>query len=89
MNNSKGILQKVSSVTGVVCFFLAAVCAVILYFKVGEIGMRDPISASFLASSFFFVFIGFILTVMGSANIPSFKVDAAQPDTPLEEKTEL
>ena len=36
--------------------------------------MEHPISASFLASSFFFVFIGIVLTVINNTDIPSFDV---------------
>ena len=73
------MLQKISSIIGIICFLLAVLSAVALYFKVQELGMQHPISASFLASSFFCVFIGFIFTVMGNADIPSFKVVAATP----------
>jgi len=74
MMKRKSILQKSASIAGKLCFLLAVLCVVALYFKVNEIGMQHPISASLLASSFFFVFIGFVLFVIGSADIPSFKV---------------
>ncbi|RLA05192.1 MAG: hypothetical protein DRQ47_01775 [Gammaproteobacteria bacterium] len=74
MNKRKSILQKSSAIIGKICFLLAALCVAVLYFKVKELGMQHVISASFLASSFFFVFVGFVLTVIGNADIPSFKV---------------
>ncbi len=37
--------------------------------------MQSTISASFLASIFFFSFVGFLFLVIANANIPSFKVD--------------
>lgn len=49
-------------------------CAVILFLKVEVLGWESPISASLLASSFFFGFVAFILFIIGTANIPSFKV---------------
>ena len=58
---------------------MAVLCAVALYFKVQELGMQHPISASLLASTFFCGCMGFVFTVIGNANIPSFKVVAATP----------
>jgi len=37
--------------------------------------MQNPISASFLASAFFFVFTGVVLLVIAKADIPSFKIE--------------
>jgi hypothetical protein len=74
MKNRKSVLQKLSSIIGKICFLLAVLCAVALYFKVQELGMHHPISASLLASSFFCGFIGFVFTYIGNADIPSFKV---------------
>jgi len=75
MKKRKSILQKVSSITGIICFLLAIVCAVALYFKVDELGMEHVFSASLLASSFFCTFISFVFIVIGKADIPSFKVE--------------
>ncbi|MBL1319891.1 MAG: hypothetical protein COA63_002355 [Methylophaga sp.] len=74
MKRRKSILQRSSSFIGKICFLLAVLCAAILYFKIKELGMQHVISASFLASFFFFVFVGVVLTVIGNADIPSFKV---------------
>jgi len=74
--NKKNTFQKVSAVTSKICFILAIVSAVILYFKVQEYGMKSPISASFLASAFFFIFTGIVLFVVAKADIPSFKIEA-------------
>jgi len=68
------LFQKMSLVSGVVSFILAVVSAVLLYLRVDE-GSNDPITASLLASVFFFIFVGIILTIMGRCNMPSFKVD--------------
>lgn len=75
MKNSKSMLQKVSGLIGIICFILAIVCAVALYYMVRDVGMQDVVSASLLASAFFFVFIGFVFTVIANTDIPSFKVD--------------
>ncbi|MFW5427301.1 MAG: hypothetical protein ACKE8G_03355 [Methylophagaceae bacterium] len=74
MKKRKSMLQKSSGIIAKICFLLAVLCAVALYFKVQELGMEHPISASFLASPFFFVFIGFVLTVINNTDIPSFDV---------------
>lgn len=75
MKKKKSPLQQFSTVLGVISFILAIVSAVFLYIKVQEIGMQSPISASFLSSAFFFCFIGFLFSIIGNADIPSFKVD--------------
>ena len=75
MKQAKGVLQKVSTVSGIISFVLSAICAVFLYLKVEEIGFENPISASLLASIFFFLFVGFLLVFIGGCNIPSFKFD--------------
>ncbi|MCK5903270.1 MAG: hypothetical protein KAG28_08990 [Cocleimonas sp.] len=77
MNKQKSNLQKLAGIIGKLCFILSVVCAVTLYFKVNELGMQHPISASFLASSFFFIFVGIVLTVIDRTDIPSFKLSVA------------
>ena len=67
---------------------LAVLCAVALYFKVQELGMKHVVSASLLASSFFCTFIGFVFIVIGNADIPSFKVVADAPPASLNEENE-
>lgn len=79
-------MQKLSGIIGIICFLLAILCAVALYFKIQEFGMQHVVSASLLASSFFCTFIGFVFIVIANADIPSFKVvAAAQPESPNEE----
>jgi len=75
MKKTKSFLQKVSGIIGIICFLLAIVCAVALYLMVQERGMQDVVSASLLASSFFFAFIGFVFMVISNTDIPSFKID--------------
>ena len=75
MKKPKGILQKSSVVIGYVCFLLAVLCAVALYFKRQELGMQDPVTASFLAATFFFALIGFVFTIIGRADLPDFKIE--------------
>ena len=87
MKKRKSILQKLSGIIGIICFLLAILCAVALYFKIEELGMQHVVSASLLASSFFCAFIGFVFIVIGNADIPSFKVVAAAPPVSLNEET--
>ena len=88
MKKRKSILQKTSSVIGIICFLLATLCAVALYFKVQELGMQHVVSASLLASSFFCAFIGFVFIVIGNADIPSFKIVASAPPASPDKETE-
>jgi len=75
MKKRKSTLQKLSVIIGYVCFLLAVLCAVALYFKNHELGMQDPVTASLLASTFFFVFIGFVFMIMGRVDLPNLKIE--------------
>ncbi|MBC8209835.1 MAG: hypothetical protein H8E21_02110 [Gammaproteobacteria bacterium] len=75
MKNNKGILQKTAHYSGYVSFIASIACIIFLYFKVDDLGWESPISASILASSFFFASMGVVLIVIGTSNIPSFKAN--------------
>ena len=75
MSKRKGVLQKVSLVSAAVSFALALVSGVMLYLRLESVGSDNPISASFMASTFFFICVGVVLTIIGKADIPSFKFD--------------
>ncbi len=54
---------------------IAAIASVIyLTLNIDTLGWENPISASLLASTFFFLCVALVLFVIGTANIPSFKV---------------
>ena len=78
MTKRKSILQKFSLVSAVVSFVLALTSGVMLYLRLESMGMDNPISASFLASTFFFICVGVVLTIIGVADIPSFKFDNSE-----------
>lgn len=78
MTKRKSILQKASLVSAVISFALALASGVMLYLRIESMGSDDTLSASFMASAFFFVCVGGVLTVIGTANIPSFKVDTSE-----------
>jgi tetrahydromethanopterin S-methyltransferase subunit D len=78
MTKRKGALQKVSLVSAVVSFVLALISGVMLYLRLESVGSDNPISASFMASTFFFICIGVVLTIIGKADIPSFKIDNSE-----------
>ncbi len=78
MTKRKGVLQKVSLVSAVVSFVLALTSGVMLYLRLESVGSDNPISASFMASTFFFICVGIVLTVIGKADIPSFKIDNSE-----------
>ena len=78
MTKRKGVLQKLSLVSAVVSFMLAFAAGVMLYLRLVSVGSDNPISASLMASTFFFIFVGVILTIIGKADIPSFKFDDSE-----------
>lgn len=78
MTKRKGVLQRISLVSAVVSFILALTSGVMLYIRLDSVGIDNPISASFMASTFFFICVGVVLTVIGKADIPSFKIDNSE-----------
>lgn len=67
----KGKAQKICLISAYLCAIFAVISAVFMYLKVQELGASDPISASFLASFFFFTFTGVSLGMMAKANLPN------------------
>jgi len=74
MKNNKSALQKIAYYSGIISFIASVVCLVLLYLKVDDLGWQNPVSASLMASSFFFAAVGIVLVTIGKCNLPSFKV---------------
>ena len=75
MAERKGVLQKLSIVSSIVSFVLAFIAGVMLYLQLESVGSDHPISASLMASTFFFVAVGVFLLIIGNADLTSFKFD--------------
>ncbi len=74
MKKNKSKLQK-SALYFAAGSIIAAIASVIyLILKIDILGWENPVSASLLASTFFFLFVAFVLIVIGMADLPSFKV---------------
>lgn len=71
----KSVLQKVSTISAVVSFVLAFIAGVMLYLRLESVGSDNPVSASLMASTFFFIGVGIVLFIIGNADLPSFKID--------------
>jgi len=78
MTKRKGMLQKLSLISGIISFVLAFVAGIVLYLRVDTVSSGDVISASLMASVFFFVCVGAVFTTIGKADLPSFKIDNAE-----------
>ena len=78
MTKRKGILQKISLASAVISFVLAFIFGVMLYLRLESVGSDNPISASLMASTFFFICVGVVLTIIGKADLPSFKIDNSE-----------
>jgi hypothetical protein len=74
MKKRKSNLQKAAIYFAVASFVLSVASGVYLFLNLDSLGWQNPISASLLASAFFFSFVGFVLVIIGTADIPSFKV---------------
>ncbi|RDH85634.1 MAG: hypothetical protein DIZ80_01510 [endosymbiont of Galathealinum brachiosum] len=80
MKNTKSIFQKTSFVVGIISFILAIACVVGLYLKIETHSINDPIAVAFLASTFFFISVGFVLVFISKMNIPSFDMQIESQD---------
>jgi len=78
MTKRKGVLQKIALVFALVSFVLALTSGVMLYLRLESVGSDNPISASLMASTFFFISVGVVLTIIGKADIPSFKINNSE-----------
>jgi len=76
MKKNKSVLQKSSFYFAILSFIASVTCVIYLTLNIDALGWQNPITASLLASSFFFGFLGFLLTVIHTTDIPSFKVDS-------------
>lgn len=71
----KSKLQKLSLYFAAFSIVSAIASVIYLVIKVDVIGWENPVSASLLASTFFFAFVALVFIVIGTANVPSFKFD--------------
>ena len=74
----KGLLQKISTLSAGASLVLALVTGVFLYLRLRDVGSDDPLSASLMAATFFFLCVGFVLGVMGRTDIPNFRFDESE-----------
>ncbi|MBL7004221.1 MAG: hemerythrin family protein [Gammaproteobacteria bacterium] len=75
MTKKKGVLQKTSVIIAYISYVLAVASGVFLYFRLQTENIDNPISSSLAAMTFFFICVGIVLSVMGSADLPSLKID--------------
>lgn len=75
MKNKKSLFQKFSYYSAIFSFVAALASVVFLYLRIDDFGIESPISASLLASSFFFMSVGVVLMVIAKSNLPSFKIN--------------
>ncbi|OMH29451.1 hypothetical protein [Motiliproteus sp. MSK22-1] len=71
----KGFLQKASLVMGIVSEVISLFCLVMLIIYSRELGMENVITASYLASTFFFFCCGIVLICIAKADLPSLSFD--------------
>lgn len=71
--NQRRPFQKVLLVIAVLSYLAAVTCGV----AAGYMGVdsRDPVVASLMASTVFFLGVGIVLQVIGSTNLPNLKIE--------------
>lgn len=75
----KSFLQKTALISGIISEGIAVLCVIMLIIKSRELGMEDVISASYMASAFFFFTCGFVLIMIGRADLADFSfADSAE-----------
>lgn len=80
LKKKKGIFQKTSMVMGVLSELIALVCLVMTYLKSQTLGMEDVITASFMASTFFFFMSGVVMIIVGRADLPDLSMSSLMDD---------
>ncbi len=70
----KSTFQKSALYFAASSVIAAIASGIYLALKIDTLGWEDPISASLLATIFFFLSVALVLIVIGTTNIPSFKV---------------
>ena len=68
--NEKRWMQKVSMFFSYLCFLIAVVCGGALLLFMGE--ASEVVRGSTIATAVFFGMVGFVLRIIGNANIPDF-----------------
>lgn len=56
------------------------------FIKSNELGSEDVVSASFMATTFFFLCVGVVLWVFATSNLPSLKVGESE-ESETDDKT--
>lgn len=74
MKNNQKKWQKLVYYLGITSFVISISALVFVYFEMGDLGFKNVITASILASSFFFASVGLVLVTIGKCDLPSLKV---------------
>ena len=74
MIKKKSNFQKSALYFSIFSVIASILSVIYLYIKLDILGWESPVSASLLASSFFFAFVAVVLFIIGTSDIPSFKV---------------
>lgn len=72
----QNLAQKISVVIAFISYSAAIACMIGLYFYHDGEGMNNPISASLMASTVFFIGVGIVLHVMGKSDLPVLRFDS-------------
>ena len=72
---TKSKFQKGALYLAVMSIIAAIASVIYLTLNIDTLGWENPISASLLASTFFFLFVALVFVVIGTANVPSFKFE--------------
>ena len=76
--NNRNIGQKISFYSAIVSYICAVASFIGIFIVKAEYGFNHPITSSFMATVVFFIGVGVVLQVIGTANLPSLKIDTTK-----------
>ena len=80
--NRFGIGQQIAYFTAILFYCCAVGCVIALGWLLGDLGGQHPIIGSLGASVIFFIGAGFVLHVIGRANLPNLRFDREDEEPP-------
>jgi hypothetical protein len=78
--NNRNLGQKISFYCAMGSYICAVATFIGIFIMKEEYGFEHPITSSFMASVVFFIGVGVVLQVIGSANLPSLKFDVKEKE---------
>lgn len=80
MTKKRNLFQKVSYYSAILSFLLMIGSGIMMAIKTNTLGSGDVVSASFMATTFFFLCVGVVLWVFANSDLPDLKIGESDND---------